>query len=205
MVLWNFDLLWKNYMVLWKKLWYYGKNYENYDTLDKTMELWFTMEKKSMAFWKNYSFFVRVIQHWKMHASLPNNSKHDLLSHFSSDFCTYIDWIKMKINWLETHSWKSYKHIFLAFIQIIIFLRQKWPKALGLQRNVFFLFVRQYSVNKTYQYNVYVYSVNIMLSWETRNVHFHSLYPLFMYFPYNFRLLLSMNTTVLYLYIFIKF
>ena len=188
-------------MVLWKKLWKLWYSRQNYGTL-------IYYGKKSMAFWKNYSFFVRVIQHWKMHASLPNNSKHDLLSHFPSDFCTYIDWIKMikmKINWLETHSWKSYKHIFLAFIQIIIFLRQKWPKALGLQRNGFFLFVRQYCVNKTYQYNVYVYSVNIMLSWETRNVHFHSLYPLFMYFPYNFRLLLSMNTTVLYLYIFIKF
>ena len=33
MVLWNFDLLWKNYgtmektMVLWTKLWYYTENY----------------------------------------------------------------------------------------------------------------------------------------------------------------------------------
>ena len=35
MVPWNFDLLWKT-MVLWKKLWYYGKNY---GTIPKTMEL----------------------------------------------------------------------------------------------------------------------------------------------------------------------
>ena len=43
MVLWNFDLLWKT-MVLCKK-----KNmvlWTNYGTLPKTMELWFTKEKK---------------------------------------------------------------------------------------------------------------------------------------------------------------
>ena len=52
MVLWNFDLLWKNYgtmkksMVLWKKLWYYTENYgtliyygKNYGTMEKTMVL----------------------------------------------------------------------------------------------------------------------------------------------------------------------
>ena len=38
----NFDLLWNNYgtiektMVLWKMLWYYGKNY---DSIPKTMKL----------------------------------------------------------------------------------------------------------------------------------------------------------------------
>ena len=41
MVLWNFDLLWKT-MVLWKKLWYYGKNY---GTIPIAMELRFTKEK----------------------------------------------------------------------------------------------------------------------------------------------------------------
>ena len=52
--LYDFDLLWKNYgtmektMELWKKLWYYGKNYgtliyygNNYGTMEKTMVLFF--------------------------------------------------------------------------------------------------------------------------------------------------------------------
>ena len=40
--LWNFDSLWKKIMVLWKKLWYYG---QNYDTILRTMELPFTKKK----------------------------------------------------------------------------------------------------------------------------------------------------------------
>ena len=35
MVVWNFDLLWKNYGIM-EKIWYYGKNYA---TIPKTMEL----------------------------------------------------------------------------------------------------------------------------------------------------------------------
>ena len=38
----NFDLLWKNDGDMEKKLWYYGKNYDN---IPKTIELRFTMEK----------------------------------------------------------------------------------------------------------------------------------------------------------------
>ena len=43
MVLWNFDLLWKT-MVLWKKLWYYG---QNYDTILRTIELRYTKKKNT--------------------------------------------------------------------------------------------------------------------------------------------------------------
>ena len=42
-------------MVLWKKLWCYGKNY---GTIPKTMELWFTMEKKLLYYGKNYGTIV---------------------------------------------------------------------------------------------------------------------------------------------------
>ena len=41
-------------MVLWKKLWYYGKNY---GTIPKTMELLFTMEKL-WYYGKNYGTIV---------------------------------------------------------------------------------------------------------------------------------------------------
>ena len=43
-------------MVLWKKLWYYGKNY---DTILKTMELWFTMEK-TMVLWKKLWYYSKL-------------------------------------------------------------------------------------------------------------------------------------------------
>ena len=40
--LWFTIYIYGKTMVLWKKLWHYGKNY---GTIPKTMELWFTMEK----------------------------------------------------------------------------------------------------------------------------------------------------------------
>ena len=43
-------------MVLWKKLWYYGKNY---GTIPKTMELWFTMEK-TMVLWKKLWYYSKL-------------------------------------------------------------------------------------------------------------------------------------------------
>ena len=57
MVLWNFDLIWENYvtmdklwyfgetMVLFLKLWYYT---ENYGTILKIMKLRLTKEKKNV-------------------------------------------------------------------------------------------------------------------------------------------------------------
>ena len=44
-------------MVLWKKLWYYGKNY---GTIQKTMELWFTMEK-TMVLWKKLWYYSKKL------------------------------------------------------------------------------------------------------------------------------------------------
>ena len=49
MVLWNFDLLWKNYGTM-EKLWYYK---QNYGTLPKTMEHQFT-KKKMVDYQKLY-------------------------------------------------------------------------------------------------------------------------------------------------------
>ena len=43
-------------MVLWKILWYYGKNY---GTIPKTMELWFTMEK-TMVLWKKLWYYSKL-------------------------------------------------------------------------------------------------------------------------------------------------
>ena len=48
--LWNFDILCKT-MVLWKKLWYYGKNY---GTVDKTMVLW----TKLWYYTENYGILI---------------------------------------------------------------------------------------------------------------------------------------------------
>ena len=53
MVLWSFDLLWYNYgtmektIVLWKKLWYYGKNC---GTTARTFELRLTKEKNMVDY-----------------------------------------------------------------------------------------------------------------------------------------------------------
>ena len=43
-------------MVLWKILWYYG---QNYGTIPKTMELWFTMEK-TMVLWKKLWYYSKL-------------------------------------------------------------------------------------------------------------------------------------------------
>ena len=43
-------------MVLWGKLWYYGKNY---GTIPKNMELWFTMEK-TMVLWKKLWYYSKL-------------------------------------------------------------------------------------------------------------------------------------------------
>ena len=48
MVLWNFDSVWKNFGTMEKKSMDYGKTmvlWKNCDTIPKTMELSFTMEK----------------------------------------------------------------------------------------------------------------------------------------------------------------
>ena len=56
MVLWNFDLLRKNYgimgettLTLWTKLWYYG---QTCGTIPSTKELRFTKEKKLVNYQK---------------------------------------------------------------------------------------------------------------------------------------------------------
>ena len=59
MVLWNFDLLWKNYgnmgkaygtmektMALYGSLWNFDLRRKQHGWLSKTMKLWFTLEKK---------------------------------------------------------------------------------------------------------------------------------------------------------------
>ena len=51
MVLWNFDLLWKT-MVLWKKLWFYGK------------KLWYYTENYGTSIYEE-----------KKHGRLPNTKK----------------------------------------------------------------------------------------------------------------------------------
>ena len=54
MVLWNFDLPWKIFGTMEKKLWTMEKTmvlWKNYDHISKTMELSFTMEK-TLALWK---------------------------------------------------------------------------------------------------------------------------------------------------------
>ena len=43
-------------MVLWKKVWSYEKNY---DTIPKTMELLFTMEKP-MVLWKQLWYYSKL-------------------------------------------------------------------------------------------------------------------------------------------------
>ena len=52
-------LLGKKTMVVWKKLWYYGKIY---DTIPKTMELWFTMEKNYGTMEKTYGTILKYMK-----------------------------------------------------------------------------------------------------------------------------------------------
>ena len=44
----------KNYGSMEQK--YYGTKEKNYGTIPKTMELWFTIEKKTMALWKKVNY-----------------------------------------------------------------------------------------------------------------------------------------------------
>ena len=60
MILWNFDLLRKNYGSMEKKLWHFGQkiwyNGQNYDTIPRTMELRFTKEKHMVDYPKLRNF-----------------------------------------------------------------------------------------------------------------------------------------------------
>ena len=50
-------------MVLWKKLWYYGKNY---DTISKTMELNDLLWKKLWHYGKNHGTIVNYIVNYNL-------------------------------------------------------------------------------------------------------------------------------------------
>ena len=60
--LWNYDLLWKKSMVLYKKLWiWYGKNDGTTVTcIPKTMELWFAAKKKYGAIPKTLKLWLTM-------------------------------------------------------------------------------------------------------------------------------------------------
>ena len=55
------------------KLWYYGKNY---GTMEKTMELWFTMEK-TMVLWKKLWYYTEnygtLIYYGKNYGTMEKN------------------------------------------------------------------------------------------------------------------------------------
>lgn len=118
-----------------------------------------------------------------MHASLPNNSKKDLLSHFFPRIFVRI--------------LKILAYFFQPLSKLFSFFTSKMIKSSRVA-TLCFLYMLDSAVSIKRINIMYVYSVNVKVTWKTRNVHFHSLYPLFLYFPNNFRLPLSMNTTVLY-------
>ena len=74
MVLWNFDLIWKNYgtmektMELERKLWYFG---QNYGTIPKTMELQFMKGKHGKLSKK----LLTLIYNGKNNGDIPKQLK----------------------------------------------------------------------------------------------------------------------------------
>ena len=66
MVLWNFDLLWKNYgtmaktMVLYRELWNYDLRRGKHCRLPKTKKLSFINEKLKVIKQKSWSFWTNL-------------------------------------------------------------------------------------------------------------------------------------------------